>query len=366
MTWMKLHKLAAIELDLSFRNLNPIEKAAVQRARTSLPDGYAPQTLNHRAAAIIDNNEKILSVSPNTDAAQRGKQCAELTAFSLARVELQRRGWDRITLGALAVMSKRYTTNNSSKETSQKEPPAGPCGTCLTHIQAQKNYSNLSELTVIMGAGNNFRRAIFRDLYPLSTVSSLVSSVNDRHVLPAGIAIAPALSCCDALGQPYAREIPQERFNTLLGKVHDELKFSAIKSAPNLQISFGYLTQKSGKVLNTAPLIDDGSPIGHVSGLLSLCASSQLSRNVAQRIKALVIAVDFPRGELGVAGDYQFFPGTERQRIFDLADLTHYDIPVFISWQRQHLLVAHISALAPLFEGPRASGSSAKNLPYYS
>lgn len=363
MRWVK-HTTSGVEQSLSFDYLSSVEISAVRRAQSELAKGYAPQTKNHRAATLVDVRGTPLGFGVNTDTAQRGKQCAELTAVSRAQIEAKRHNVKTLALGALAVISKRYSTPQAGAAAAPVEPPAAPCGTCLSHIQAQTNILNLSDLKVVMGAGNTFRRAAFEELYPLATVSTLVQVIEKQKVYD-GITVQPIQSCCDALGSEFQKYVPQERFNRLLQKVHQELRYSEIAGAPNLKIAYGYFTEQQCLRPRIAPLIETNSPVGHVSGLLTLCSSNELSKSPQGRIKGLLIAVDGVGSEGAPSSAYQFFPGPERQRIFDLADLTQYDIPVFITCGKKTAVVAHISALAPLFEGPTASGSSAKNLPFY-
>ena len=367
MPWAVTKRPHGVELDLRFPSLTNAERSAVGKAAGELKHGHAPQTRNHRAAAlyILGGNREIWVTGVNTDSSQRGKQCAEPAATAQAQVALRKRRFDRISLVALAVVSKRYFHPDIPAEERPKDPPTGPCGSCLTHLRDQANFANLEQLSVVMGAGNIFRRAAFRNLYPLSTIAELDAAVRDPSLKPHGVALIAGRSCCDALDSNYQRLVQQDEVNKLLQAAHQELRYSSIDSAPGLSISYSYLIDKKTPTPATFPLIDTGSPIGQVSGLLPFVSGSKFSVAPNHHIKALVIAVDHQGDDLALAGRYQFFTGAERQRIFDLADLTNYDIPVFISWRQKHVLVAHISALAPLFEGPRQSSSSAKNLPFY-
>jgi hypothetical protein len=62
---------------------------------------------------------------------------------------------------------------------------------------------------------------------------------------------------------------------------------------------------------------------------------------------------------------YQFFTGPERQRIFEIAQLTEYDLPVFISLNDQGYLASTISKLCPQFSSPLQSKSAAANIELY-
>jgi hypothetical protein len=362
MSWIKTHP-ANVLYGLPKSELSPAEMRLVDRAATELEKGFAPQTTNHRAALLeADGLERV---GVNTDTAQRGKQCAEPNATTKLQIAARFKKIKLIEPKNLVILSKRFP-NLQTGRPSQKEPPTGPCGSCLSHIQAQSNFTNLEGLNVIMGAGNSFNRAKFGDLYPIPSISALRNTIERSHYTH-GATVTEINSCCEALDPDSKTWISQNRFNELYKKVRDDLKFSDILSAPGLKISYGYLTERGAKKAerDTMPLIEIAqSPIGHVSGILTLLSSSDFSRS-HKRLKGLVIAVEASEEALKLAGNYQFFTGPERQRVFDLADLTNFDIPVFITWGREIAVVANISALTPLFEGPTVSGSSAKNLPFY-
>jgi len=351
-----------IELNLNFQDLSPAQREIVEVARKSLSDGYAPQTLNHRAAVIADRSGKTFGAGSNTDSTHRGKQCAEVTAVSKARVLMARDGISSLSPGTLAVISERFFL---ACEHTITEPPTAPCGACLSHIQAQRTFTDIANLTVVMGANQNFRRAFFSDLYPMSTVAQLQAAIAEPANAPTGFALLPPDACCQGLTDEYLEFISQERFNFLFEQTHKDLEYSSILTAPNLKIAYGYLTAQNSGFIRTAPLIDENTPIGQVGGVLSLCASSKPSRNGPQQIKGFLIAIDLIGDSNEQSDNYQFFPGTERQRVFDLAQLTDYDIPIFISWRRKSLALSHISTLAPLYEGPKDSKSTAPNLKHY-
>jgi|GEM_PF-4295080 len=356
-----------IEFDLRMPDLNEFQKLAVGRAANELPEAFNPTSLNHRGSALVDVNGSVLGTGGNTRTPHGGKHCAEQEAINRAKISLARKQCRESQLAALAVMSKRYSLDSSTRP--QPEAPAAPCGECLSIIQRQAPFfGNLAELSVVMGASNKFLRASFGDLFPVPTVAALSATINRSLPPPEGSTITTRDSCCSALGDRYTSVLPQAVFNQLFMKVHDELKYSQIDQAPALKIAYGTLTKRtieSPDNIETVPLITDSCSPG-TEGIRHLVASSKPSRCAEDQIKCLLIAVNGPpHFQLGSAGDFQFFAGEERQRIFDLADMTQYDIPVFISWRAQYVIAAPISVLAPLYEAHSDSRSAQSKLAFY-
>jgi hypothetical protein len=375
MDWAKHRAAPGIELEVTKYELTNLQSRAADRAASSLPDGFAPQTLNHRAACFLDADKKTLGIGINTDSSQRGKQCAELSALTRAVVNAVR-SRTKVAPTVLAVMSKRYGEDSNNRELSaarkhiiQSDPPVGPCGTCLTAIQGAAACPNLSDMSVIMGAGSQYRRASFGALYPIPTVSALRSVVFEDGPRPHGLAVMPSDSCCEAILPEDREHLQQKDVDGLFKNVYKELESSHVASAPNLRIAYGYITPKSRKserIIETLPLIDQGhNTVGRVGGVLTLCSGNLVTYGQTREIKGLLIAVEYNGDELGAAASYQFFTGTERQRIFDIADISKYDIPVFISWNREKVVVTNISALAPLYEGPTDSRTMRAGLEFY-
>jgi hypothetical protein len=179
----------------------------------------------------------------------------------------------------------------------------------------------------------------------------------------------PSDSCCEAILPEDREHLQQKDVDGLFKNVYKELESSHVASAPNLRIAYGYITPKSRKserIIETLPLIDQGhNTVGRVGGVLTLCSGNLVTYGQTREIKGLLIAVEYNGDELGAAASYQFFTGTERQRIFDIADISKYDIPVFISWNREKVVVTNISALAPLYEGPTDSRTMRAGLEFY-
>ncbi|MFN5061807.1 MAG: hypothetical protein ACK5GN_03075 [Pseudomonadota bacterium] len=375
MDWAKHRVAPGIEIRVNSDQLTELQTLAADRAATQLPDGFAPQTFNHRAACFLGANEEDLGTGTNTDGSQREKHCAELSALARA-VANAARSRTKVAPTVLAVMSKRYEkdSNNQALSTARKhiiqsDPPVGPCGTCLTAIQGNAACPDLSDMSVIMGAGSQYRRASFGTLYPIPTVSALRSVVFEDGPRPHGLAVMPSDSCCDAIFSEDGNHLQQKDVDGLFTKVYEDLKFSQVESAPNLRIAYGYITPKSRnakRITETLPLIDQRhNTVGRVGGVLTLCSGNSVISDQTREIKGLLIAVEYNRDELGAAASYQFFTGTERQRIFDIADISKYDIPVFISWNREKVVVTNISALAPLYEGPTDSRTMRAGLDFY-
>jgi hypothetical protein len=219
-------------------------------------------------------------------------------------------------------------------------------------------------LTILMNDGKLTQQATLRDLYPLANVSELArafSASSTSTCDPTSHQILKDLSSCAEFTSDLANPIAEEDFVKISKQLSQARSKSFIFGHKDLQISAAKLCLDPSN--NEAlPFVHRSNQTGSTHSIQALCQSADANRiSHPKRVIGLIISIH----SSNATDQYQFFTGPERQRIFDIAQLTGYDLPVFVSLNGKGYLASTISKLCPEFSSPLQSKSAASKIDLY-
>jgi cytidine deaminase len=336
------------------------QQLVINFAWRDIRKSYAPHGNGHVAAAFSEFNSKEIFSGVNTNSENRGAFCAERGAVSAWD---SGRGIEESEVhGILAIVYRSRTAlllPNHNRPTGNQF--LTPCGTCLTFLSSM--FGPLS-LTILMNDGKLTQRATLRDLYPLATVSELagafaVGSISTSE--PTSHKILKDLSSCAVFTSNLDYPIAEGDFSKISKQMNQVISRSSIFGHKDLKIVAAKLCLDPSN--NEArPFVHRSNQIGSTHSIQALCQSADANRiNHPKRVIGLMISIH----SSNATDQYQFFTGPERQRIFDIAQLTGYDLPVFISLNGKGYLASTISKLCPEFSSPLQSKSAASKIDLY-
>lgn len=357
---MKQNQTTIGEL-ISKQELPSQQQLVIDRAWQYIDQSYAPHGGGHVSAAFSELNSTQIFWGVNTNTENRGSFCAERGAVGTWQAK---RGFlESEVSGTLAIVARSTNALLFPKQNRATENQfLTPCGTCLTFLNSI--FGPLS-LTILMNDGKLTQRATLRDLYPLATVSELAGAFTSESTatinsLPS-YGILKDLSSCAEFTYKLAHPIREEVFVNISKQLNQAVAKSSIVGHKDLKIAAAKLCLDPSN--NEAiPFVHLSNQTGNTHSIQALCQSANANRiNHHQRVIALMIAVHSSSAK----DQYQFFTGLERQRIFDIAQLTGYDLPVFISLNGKGYLASTISNLCPEFSSPLKSKSASERIDLY-
>ena len=345
-------KLSPIESRIEFAELASYQREALLEAYSRLAGAYAPQTLNHRGAAIVarlPDESLVYAYGNNADSSMRTKSCAEKNAIPSLRIQAPPE--TRLIIDSILTISERQTSD------APVEPPVAPCGTCRSQLFSYAAFEghDLSRAFVVMASSDfqDIRRAYLRDLFPLPDISSLVMRLRGEG------------------SEQFSVHRHKEALNDLICPVpqrfgNQELDWLRSGAIAALQRATSHGGRVGAAILVADNMMLTGQSLGldpitgGMSAIVSAIVRAQSERAV-RHFKAVYVVTD--GNDTSCA---QFLTGDDRQMIFDRAQIMDWDVPVFMgSTQTDRVVRANISQLFPIAEGPLDSSSTRANIGRY-
>jgi cytidine deaminase len=338
---------------VAFRYLPAIEQLAVTKVFDAVFHAHSPQTLNHRAAAIVveyEDGTHGIGLGVNCDVAMRGRNCAEPNA--LRSVE---RRYSRIS----AVVTGSWRNNDSLGD----EPPVAPCGPCRADLLA--------------GFGEEAGRpGVDRDtrLVMVPTTLEFVNVVTMQELLPFSFLRGPFAEAelrdkGVASLEILKTDAEYERFAGQFGLTLADFRQAGTQAAFACRTS---VVPISNHPVGTAVILGNGQIVtgrkfdgvmgrGAKSAEMDAILSSLPKNGAFDPVMFISVAPD--REDMGGLT----IPDSETlQAIFHFAQVVGRDVPLVLArLGKDELVVIKISDLFRLGEGPVDSSSMRKNLHKY-
>ena len=139
---------------LSFNELNPTQKALIDKAKEQVGKAYAPYSNFHVGAAVELENGEIFAGSNQENSAYPSGLCAERVAMFYANAQ-----FPDVAVKTIAIAA--FTNGNFLPE------PITPCGSCRQVLLESEMRFEKNITVLLYGTNNIFQLENIRQLLPL-------------------------------------------------------------------------------------------------------------------------------------------------------------------------------------------------------
>lgn len=156
---MKKFNVCVPVIEMSFDELDAIDRRLVDEAREATDRAYAPYSKFHVGAAILLDNGEVVTGANQENAAFPSGTCAERSACYYAGANYPEAKFEMIAVTA------------KDKDMVETAEPTAPCGACRQALLEYENRAGHNVPVLLVSADKIYRLPSVKSLLPLAFTS---------------------------------------------------------------------------------------------------------------------------------------------------------------------------------------------------